>query len=245
MVLSSTLTGSLGELKTHYSVKNTTFFCTGDSYDQVLKYCSYFHDETLKHITAKVINPLVNAIHDSVKESELKRSEGATIDDLRRKNGLIKVEEFVYALENALGDTDPNFQAIANIFADEVIACAISALNDHNAVSTAIVLAEWAAELPSYGQSRKWLMEQRQNIFTWDSSYVSEEDSNDDLEDIEVNVEADENKEEEINQLSSAKNIVKGTTACPTCSERFEPDEVIEYTHFGVRCPYCNQSIVV
>jgi hypothetical protein len=239
MVLSSTLTGSLGELKTHYSVKNTTFFCTGDSYDQVLKYCSYFHDETLKHITAKVI------IHDSVKESELKRSEGATIDDLRRKNGLIKVEEFVYALENALGDTDPNFQAIANIFADEVIACAISALNDHNAVSTAIVLAEWAAELPSYGQSRKWLMEQRQNIFTWDSSYVSEEDSNDDLEDIEVNVEADENKEEEINQLSSAKNIVKGTTACPTCSERFEPDEVIEYTHFGVRCPYCNQSIVV
>jgi hypothetical protein len=26
MVLSSTLTGSLGELKTHYSVKNTTFF---------------------------------------------------------------------------------------------------------------------------------------------------------------------------------------------------------------------------
>jgi hypothetical protein len=205
----------------------------------------YFHEKTLEYIAAKLTNPLANAIQDAVNQSKSRRDEGTSIDDLRRKNGLSKVEKFVYALRDTLGDTESSFQAIANSFADEVIACAVNAINQHKAVPTAIVLAEWAAELPSYGQSRKWLMEQRRKILSWDSDYVPEEEPVDDLADIETELEPDEESEEEIEPPPPPKLVPTNTTICPRCSKRFEPEEVTEYTDFGVRCPHCSQSIVL
>jgi hypothetical protein len=217
----------------------------GPNASQVLEHCLYFHDETLEYIAAKLTNPLANAIQDAVNQSKAKRDEGTSIDDLRRKNGLSKVEQFVYALRSSLGETDSSFQAIANSFADEVIACAVNAINKHKAVPTAIVLAEWAAELPSYGQSRKWLIEQRRKILTWDPDYVAEEEPVDDFGDIKAELESDEEGEEEIEQPPPPKIVPISTTICPCCSKRFEPEEVIEYTDFGVRCPHCSQSIVL
>ena len=190
-------------------------------------------------------NPLANAIRDAVNQSKSRRDQGTSIDDLRRKNGLSKVEQFVYALRDSLGETDSGFQAIANCFADEVIACAVNAINKHEAVPTAIVLAEWAAELPSYGQSRKWLMEQRRKILSWDSDYVPEEEPVDDLADIEAELEPDEESEEEIEPPPSPKIVPTGTTVCPRCKSGFQPNEVLEYTIVGVRCPHCKQSIVL
>jgi hypothetical protein len=223
---------------------------------KALQYCSYFHEDTLKYIIAKITNPLANAIQDCVKKSEDKRNDGLSIDDLRRKNGLTKVEEFIYALRDALGESDPIFQAIANSFADEVIKCAINAINHHKAVTTAIVLAEWAADLPSYGHSRKWLMKERKKILAWDSDYVSEDDPDDgfldEVEDLEPDVyeeeienDTEEEAEEEIDMKPSKKRALQGPITCPTCLTRSEVYEVIEYTSFGVRCPHCNQSIVV
>lgn len=207
-------------------------------------HCLYFHDQTLEYIAAKITKPLTNAIQDAVDRSKAKRDEGTSIDDLRRKNGLSKVEHIIYELRDSLGESDPSFQAVANSFADEVIACAINAINSHKAVPTALVLAEWAAELPSYGQTRKWLIEQRGKIFTWDPDYVSEDDPDEELADIEADLESDED-EEEIEQPPPPKRIPTGTTTCPRCSKRFEPDEVVEYTDFGVRCPHCSQSIIL
>ncbi len=217
----------------------------GPNASKVLQHCLHFHDETLAYITAKLTNPLANSIQDAVNQSKAKRDEGTSIDDLRRKNGLSKVEQFVYSLRDSLGDKNSYFQAIANSFADEVIACAINAINQHKAVPTAIVLAEWAAELPSYGQSRKWLIEQRRKILTWDSDYVTEEEPHDDLADIEADLECDEESEVEINPSPPRKIVLTSTTICPGCSKRFEPSEVAEYTDFGVRCPHCRQSIVL
>lgn len=212
---------------------------------RMTEHCSYFHDQTLEYIAAKITRPLTNAIQDAVDRSKAKRHEGTSIDDLRRKNGLSKVEHIIYELRDSLGETDPSFQAVANSFADEVIACAINAINSHKAVPTALVLAEWAAELPSYGQTRKWLLEQRGKIFTWDQDYVSEDDPEDDLSDIEAELEPDEEDEEEVEQPPPPKRVPTGTTICPRCTKRFEPNEVIGYTDFGVRCPHCSQSIVV
>jgi hypothetical protein len=217
----------------------------GPNASQVLEHCLYFHDQTLEYIAAKLTNPLANAIQDAVNQSKAKRDEGTSIDDLRRKNGLSKVEQFVYALRDSLGETDSSFQAIANSFADEVIACAVNAINQHKAVPTAIVLAEWAAELPSYGQSRKWLMEQRRKILSWDSDYVPEEEPVDDLADIEAELERDEESEEEIEPPPSPKIVPTRTTVCPRCKSGFQPNEVLEYTIVGVRCPHCKQSIVL
>ncbi|MFM6990140.1 MAG: hypothetical protein ACKOWD_02405 [Rhodoferax sp.] len=211
---------------------------------RMTEHCLYFHDQTLEYIAAKITKPLTNAVQDAVDRSKAKRNEGTSIDDLRRKNGLSKVEHIIYELRDSLGESDPSFQAVANSFADEVIACAINAINSHKAVPTALVLAEWAAELPSYGQTRKWLLEQRGKIFTWDPDYVSEDDPDEDLADIEADLESDE-EEEEIEQPPPPKRIPTGTTTCPRCSKRFEPDEVVEYTDFGVRCPHCSQSIVL
>jgi hypothetical protein len=211
---------------------------------RMTEHCLYFHDQTLEYIAAKITKPLTNAIQDAVDRSKAKRDEGTSIDDLRRKNGLSKVEHIIYELRDSLGESDPSFQAVANSFADEVIACAINAINSHKAVPTALVLAEWAAELPSYGQTRKWLLEQRGKIFTWDPDYVSEDDPDEDLADIEADLESDED-EEEIEQPPPPKRIPTGTTTCPRCSKRFEPDEVVEYTDFGVRCPHCSQSIIL
>lgn len=217
----------------------------GPNATQVLEHFLYFHEKTLEYIAAKLTNPLANAIQDAVNQSKSRRDEGTSIDDLRRKNGLSKVEKFVYALRDTLGEKDSSFQAIANSFADEVIACAVTAINQHKAVPTAIVLAEWAAELPAYGQSRKWLMEQRRKILSWDSDYVPEEEPVDDLSDIEAELEPDEESEEEIEQPPSPKIVPTGTTVCPRCKSRFQPNEVLEYTIVGVRCPHCNQSIVL
>jgi hypothetical protein len=217
----------------------------GPNASQVLEHCLYFHDQTLEYIAAKLTNPLANAIQDAVNQSKAKRDAGTSIDDLRRKNGLSKVEQFVYALRDSLGETDSSFQAIANSFADEVIACAVNAINQHKAVPTAIVLAEWAAELPSYGQSRKWLMEQRRKILSWDSDYVPEDEPVDDLADIEAELERDEESEEEIEPPPSPKIVPTETTVCPRCKSGFQPNEVLEYTIVGVRCPHCKQSIVL
>jgi DNA-directed RNA polymerase subunit RPC12/RpoP len=211
---------------------------------RVTEHCSYFHDQTLEYIASKITKPLTNAIQDAVDRSKAKRAEGTSIDDLRRKNGLSKVEHIIYELRDSLGETDPSFQAVANSFADEVIACAINAINSHKTVPTALVLAEWAAELPSYGQTRKWLLEQRGKIFTWDPDYVSEDAPDEDLTDIKTDLESDE-EEEEIEQTPPPKRIPTESTICPGCSKQFEPDEVVEYTDFGVRCPHCRQSIVL
>ena len=212
---------------------------------RMTEHCLYFHDQTLEYIAAKITKPLTNAIQDAVERSKAKRDEGTSVDDLRRKNGLSKVEHIIYELRDSLGEADPGFQAVANSFADEVIACAINAINRHKAVPTALVLAEWAAELPSYGQTRKWLLEQRGKIFTWDPDYVSDDDPDEDLSDIEADLESEEEDEEEIEQPPPPKRVPTGTTTCPRCTKRFEPDEVVEYTDFGVRCPYCSQSIVL
>lgn len=211
---------------------------------RMTEHCLYFHDQTLEYIAAKITKPLTNAVQDAVDRSKAKRNEGTSIDDLRRKNGLSKVEHIIYELRDSLGECDPSFQAVANSFADEVIACAINAINRHKAVPTALVLAEWAAELPSYGQTRKWLLEQRGKIFSWDPDYVSEDDPDEDLADIEADLESDE-EEEEIEQPPPPNKVPTGTTTCPRCTKRFEPDQVVEYTGFGVRCPYCSQSIVL
>jgi len=212
---------------------------------RVTEHCLYFHDQTLEYIASKITKPLTNAIQDAVDRSKAKRDDGTSVDDLRRKNGLSKVEHIIYELRDSLGESDPGFQAVANSFADEVISCAINAINRHKAVSTALVLAEWAAELPSFGQTRKWLLEQRGKIFTWDPDYVPDDDPEEDLSDIEADLESEEEDEEEIEQPRPPNKVPTGTTTCPRCTERFEPDQVVEYTGFGVRCPYCSQSIVL
>jgi DNA-directed RNA polymerase subunit RPC12/RpoP len=188
---------------------------------------------------------LINALQDVVNRSKEKRDQGTTVDDLRRKNGLSKAELIIYELQESLGLDNPNFQAAANSFANEVIACAINAINDHEAIPTALVLAEWAAELPSFGQTRKWLMEEREKIFTWDPEYVPEDDPVDDLSDIEAYLESLDEEKVEIEKKITPKNIPIKTTKCPRCTNQFQPDDVISFTDFGVRCPHCNQSIVL
>lgn len=319
---------------------------------RITEHCSYFHEQTLEYIASKIIKPLTNAIHDAVDRSKAKRDEGTSVDDLRRKNGLSKVEHIIYELRDSLGESDPGFQAVANSFADEVIACGINAINRHKAVSTALVLAEWAAELPSYGQTRKWLLEQRGKICTWDPDYCITDPDDDDLSDIEADLDSetpsDEDEPEgkpirmkiskaqervlmkefgidesilseielqkrraklkalirsgkergyvtfleiidalptellEVETLDEIERILKEMgipvsskseeverqeqekdqkqsnlkpatprkvptriTTCPMCSKKFDSNEVTQFTDFGVRCPNCNQSIVL
>ena len=319
---------------------------------RMTEHCLYFHEQTLEYIASKITRPLTNAIQDAIDRSKAKRDEGTSIDDLRRKNGLSKVEHIIYELRDSLGESDPGFQAVANIFANEVIACAINAINRHEAVPTALVLAEWAAELPSYGQTRKWLLEQRGKIFTWDPDYSSTDTDPEDFSDIEADLDSgtpsDEDEAEgkpirmkiskaqegalmkefgleesilsetelqtrreklkaliksgkergyvtlieiidalptellEVETLDEIEKILKemgipvsskseeakrqeqekdqeqsnlkqaaprkvptGITTCPRCSKKFDPDEVTQYTDFGVRCPHCSQSIVL
>ena len=319
---------------------------------RMIEHCLHFHEKTLEYIASKIVKPLTNAIQDSVDRSKAKRDEGTSVDDLRRKNGLSRVEHIISELRDSLGESDLGFQAVANSFADEVIACAINAINRHKAVPTALVLAEWAAELPSYGQTRKWLLEQRGKIFVWDPNYSSVDSDDQDPSDIEADLESEtpsdkdeiegkpirmkiskaqegtlmkefgldksmlsesefqkrreklkalikrgkergyvtlleiidalpteflevetldeiekilnemgmpvsskseedkkqeQTKEEEKSNLkmTTPSKVPTGTTTCPRCSKKFEPDEVTEYTNFGVRCPHCSQSIVL
>jgi tetratricopeptide (TPR) repeat protein len=287
---------------------------------QLIEYCWSFHPDTLDFIKRRVTNPLMNTLQEAIEKSKVQRDKGTSVDDLRRKNGLSKVEHIVYELRDSLGESNPTFQALANGFAKEVVLCSINAIKVHEAVPTAIVLAEWSAELPSYGQTRDWLLEQRRRTLTWDTDYCSTDPDDDDLSDIEADLEsatpADEDesngkhrellkglikigfergyvtlleiidalptelldletideienqllemgirvssKSEEAQKQEQAKEqeqpslnlatprkMPTGITTCPGCSKKFEPDEVTQFTDFGVRCPHCSQSIVL
>jgi len=313
---------------------------------QLIAHCWSFHKDTLHYIKGRITKPLLNILQDSIEQSKAKRDKGTSVNDLRRKNGLSKVEYIVYELRDALGESNATFQAVANSFAKEVVLCSIDAIREHEAIPTAIVLAEWSAELPSYGQTREWLLEQRRRTFTWDPNYCGKGLADDDLSDIEADLEdqalGDEDdsegkplrmkmdipKEEalmkefgldesilpesefrkrhkkfkaliksgkehsyvtlldiidmlpaellEVETLDDIESILKTmgiavsskstttksleqshskttalhkaptrTTKCPSCSETFEPNEVTQYTAFGVRCPHCSQSIML
>jgi DNA-directed RNA polymerase subunit RPC12/RpoP len=216
---------------------------------QIIEHCWSFHIKTQDYIKSRVTKPLINVIQDVIDRSKAKRDKGTTIDDLRRKNGLSKVEHIIYELRDSLGEDNPTFQAIANSFAKEVVLCSISAIRDHEAVPTALVLAEWSAELPSYGQTREWLLEQRRRTLTWDPDHSDEDEDEDDDEfsDNESDIEEEraEGSAEEVEDPPPPKRVPKGSTMCPLCKKKFEPNQVIAYTDLGVRCPYCNQSIML
>ena len=213
---------------------------------QLIDHCWTFHADTVDYVKSRVTKPLINSLQDAIDRSKAKREHGTTIDDLRRKNGLSKVEHLIYELQASLGENNPTFQAVANSFANEVVMCSINAIREHEAVSAALVLAEWSAELPSYGQTREWLLEQRRRTLTWDPDYISNEDPGDDQTDSESDLTSDEDDEgDEIEHLNLPKKVPVTTTICPRCAKRFEPDEILDYTDYGVRCPYCNQSILI
>ena len=208
--------------------------CYGPNAIRLIDHCWSFNFATYEYIKARVTKPLINQIQDLIDRSKLKREAGTTVDDLRRKNGLLKGENIIYELRDSLGVSNPTFQAVANSFADEVLECAINAINRHKAVPTAIVLAEWAEELPSFGQTRKWIMNQRQKIFAWDPDYQQEDGPDDSTED-----------DCETEELSDQDQFPEDTIICPKCSKKFVRKDVKEFTGFGVRCPACNQSIVI
>ncbi len=322
---------------------------------KLIEHCWSFHTDTLDYIKSRVTKPLMNTLQDAIEQSKAKRDKGTSVDDLRRKNGLSKVEHIVYELRDSLGENNPTFQALANGFAKEVVLCSINAISEHEAVPTAIVLAEWSAELPSYGQTLEWLLEQRRRTFTWDPGYCSTDPDDEDLSDVEADLESatpgdedksedkplrmnisktqeqeqegalmkefglDEsirsesefrNRREKLNALiksgkergyvtileiidalptellevetldeiekilkemgiavsskseeakrqeqakeqeqsnlkpATPRKVPKGIITCARCSKKFDPDEVTQYTDFGVRCPHCSQSIV-
>lgn len=57
----------------------------------------------------------------------------------------------------------------------------------------------------------------------------------------------EQEKDQEQSNLKQAapRKVPTGITTCPRCSKKFDPDEVTQYTDFGVRCPHCSQSIVL
>ncbi len=209
--------------------------------------CWSFSPEALDYLKAKVSNPLINLVQEAIDRSKNLRDEGPSLDDLRRKNGLTKVEHIIYELRGALTDENHRFQAIANSFADEVIACGVRAINEHHAVSTAVVLAEWAARLPSFGQTKEWIDKQKKAIYAWKSEddEIGEEEDSEDSEESEQEDEEEPTANDANPPEPEYHKLPRGTTTCPQCRKKFEPADVIECLSFGVRCPNCRQAIVV
>ena len=57
--------------------------------------------------------------------------------------------------------------------------------------------------------------------------------------------EQEKNQEQSNLKQAAPRKVPTGITTCPRCSKKFDPDEVTQYTDFGVRCPHCSQSIVL
>lgn len=218
-------------------------------------FCWSFSPDALDYLKAKVSNPLINLVQDAIDRSKSLREDGPSLDDLRRKNGLTRVEHIIYELQVALGDDNHRFQAIANSFADEVIACAVRAINKFQAVSTAVVLADWAAELPSFGQTSEWITKQKKAIYRWDSEHEDIDEEEEPAEEEESGKEEPEDAEELEEEETATEDLTppepeynklpRGTTTCPQCRKKFDPEDVRERLSFGVRCPHCCQAIVV
>ena len=121
--------------------------------------------------------------------------------------------------------------------------------------STAVVLADWATALPSFGQTSEWISKQKKAIYRWDfrKEFIDEEEE---LEEEEGSEEEQAEDAEELGEEEAATKELKspepennklprGVTTCPRCRKKFDPEDVIERLSFGVRCPHCRQAIVV
>ena len=203
------------------------------------EHCWSFDPEAVEYINVRVSNPLVNQIQDAIGKSKSIRDAGSTVDDLRRKNGLTKVEPVIYELQESLGKDNHRFQAIANSFADEVIACAVNAINRHESAEVAIMLADWADEIPSFGQTKEWINKQKKAIYTWDPNYVE-----DPPEDESEEEEEKEEEEEGRSPREPENRYPNGIVTCPACAKKFGPKDVKEFHSLGYRCPYCRQAVM-
>lgn len=114
----------------------------------------------------KILNPLIEEVNDAIKISEDFRSND-DLEALKSKNRLDKVEKIVMDLKDVLGEDDIRFQTVANAYADEVCACAVTAFNHFKNPKLSNVFIKWAASLPSYSRIKSRIEENLVAIQGW------------------------------------------------------------------------------
>ena len=125
-----------------------------------------FPAEARDYASSKIVNPLVEDVQEAIKVSEGLRAD-EDLEALKAKNHLGKVEKIIKDLEDVLGEEDIRFQTIANAYADEVCACAVSALNKFKDPKLAMSLIQWADSLPSFSRVKSRIEENLETIQEW------------------------------------------------------------------------------
>ncbi len=134
-----------------------------------------FPAEARDYASSKIVNPLIEEVHEAIKVSEGLRAD-EDLEALKAKNQLGKVEKIIKDLEEVLGEEDIRFQTIANAYADEVCDCAVKALNKFKDPKLAMSLIQWADSLPSFSRVKSRIEENLEIIQGW-----VEEDEEDEL----------------------------------------------------------------
>lgn len=133
-----------------------------------------FPSEARSYASSKIVNPLIEEVKDSIKTSEGLRAD-ESLEALKAKNYLGKVEKVIKDLEEALGDEDIRFQTIANAYAEEAGVCAVMALNKFNDPKLALSLVQWADSLPSFSRVKSRIEENLEIIQGWVEEEQEEE----------------------------------------------------------------------
>lgn len=131
---------------------------------EVIKYCSSFPEDIQDYISSKVVNPIIEQIQKSIQKSEELRSDNDQLASLKKCNGLTKAGKLINELGSVLNENNPKFQSIANEYANELCACAISAVNDYEEIELGSKLIELANKMPSFSRVKSRIQENKETI---------------------------------------------------------------------------------
>jgi hypothetical protein len=119
---------------------------------------------TNDYFLSKLINPHVEKIEAAIEQNASLRKGEPGCHDALMTRPLKQVEPLLTDLKNALGETDSKFQTMANTFANELCSTAIYLSNEVSDEQLASTYIAWAESVPSYGQVRERILENREII---------------------------------------------------------------------------------
>jgi hypothetical protein len=131
------------------NLKNTPFGSHGLG---LLKHNWTWPLASTDYMYTSLVNPHVEKIETAIELNELLLDENSDSLETLKKSPLRKVEPLLLELQNALGQDDPKFQAVANAFALALVNTAIYLENSHKHTELASSYITWAYNTPSFGQ---------------------------------------------------------------------------------------------
>lgn len=123
-----------------------------------------FPEKAFDYLTTRLSNPVFDRLHNIVEESHALCARAKGVSELRALSSFEKAELLLEELQSNLGEDHPRFQSTASSVAEELCNLAILAYNKFDDLELAGQLIAWATRLPSFGQAKARIVENKATL---------------------------------------------------------------------------------